>query len=284
MLRKFECWQCHHRFEADDQKDVKCPHCHSDNVDYAHYHFPKGMWKWVGIVILCMITGYALYNINWNNLGGAESSQAKLESFPDTLSGAITEETNIEIIKEIDISVPPTVNLVGKPQFEDGGYNIRVRVKNAPSEGTYYVVALDHFDHSKVVARSEDGSFTNLPPSKYDGQYDFSVCSKQNDSLLCPPVPRSGFLPQQAVNERKSKEWLQQLINTNSDLIVGSGKTPYLAPDYVVHIDGVESSPNIRLEDVALNVSMEIWSAIVTSIKYDDMNRISVIDISAKEL
>lgn len=283
MLRKFECWQCYHRFEADDQNHVECPHCHSDNVDYAHFHFPKGTWKWSGVAIGCLLVGYALYNMNWNTFGGG-STPSIGKSQPDSLRTDIEEEPDTTVINEIKLAVSPTVNLDGKPTFEDGGYAIHVKVKNAPPEGSYYFVVLDHYDHSKIVARSDDGNFTNLPPSKYDGQYDFSVCSKQNDSLLCQPVPRTGFLPQQSVNERKSKEWLQQLIDTNSDLIVGSGKTPYLSPDYVVHVNGVDASSDIRLAEIANNVSFGIWSVTVNSVEYDDMNRISVIHISAKEL
>lgn len=285
MLRNFECWQCHHRFEADDQKQVECPQCHSDNVDYAHFHFPKGTWKWAGVVIACLVVGCALYNINWKALGRSESSQVMSEQKTDTVKVAVNEVTDTAVVEEIGLTVPPTVNLIGKPKFEDGGYSISVKVKNAPPEGTYYVVVLDHFDYKKIVARSDDGNFTKLPPSKAEsGQYDFAICSIKNDSLLCQPVPRTGFIPQQAVNERKSKEWLQQLINTNSDLILGIGKTPYIAADYVIHLYGDETKPGYKLADVAQNVSFEIWSATVTKVEYDDMNRISVIHISVKEL
>ena len=284
MLRNFECWQCHQRFEADDQKLVECPYCHSDNVDYAHFHFPKGTWKWAGVVITCLVVGYALYNINWKALGRSESSQVVSEPKTDTAQVAVNEVTDTAVVNEIGLTVQPTVNLIGKPKFEDGGYSISVKVKNAPPEGTYYVVVLDHYDYSKVIARSDDGNFTKLPPSKNEGQYDFSVCSKQNDSLLCQPVPRPGFLLQQAVNERKGKEWLQQLINTNSDLIIGIGKTPYVAPNYVVHLYGDEVSSNTLLAEIANNVFLGIWSATVTKLEYDDMNRISVIHILVKNL
>ena len=283
--RKFECWQCHNRFEADDQGHVECPHCHSDNVEYAHFHLPKGTWKWVVGILICCSFVWLLSLINWSSFFDKSDPQADISYESDTIIIEKPDSCALAELTETELKLSPTVDIKGKPVYEDGGYTFSVNVKNAPPQGTYYVVALDHFDTSKVIARSDDGHFTLLPPSKAEGgQYDFAVCSKENDSLLCDPVPRTGFLPVEVVTERKGKEWLQKLIDTNDDLIYGTGNTKYIAPDYKINIKGTKTEDQIRLSDVAGNVSDELWkSATITSVDYDDMNRISVINITVVE-
>lgn len=284
--RKFECWQCHNRFEADDQGHVECPHCHSDNVEYAHFHLPKGTWKWMTGILICGCTIWLLSLINWsvffkNTPAPQIVEQSKKETtITEKIDTIITEE-----LKDAGLKPRPDVIIDGKPIYENGGYTFSVNVKNAPPRGTYYVVALDHFDPSKVIARSDDGHFTQLPPSKAEGgSYDFAVCSKQNDSLLCEPIPRTGFLPVEVVTERKSKEWLQKLIDTNDDLLCGSGSTKYIAPDHNVNIKGADVVEPMKLSDVAANVGDGLWkSATITTVDYDDMNRISVINITVVE-
>lgn len=282
--RKFECWQCHNRFEADDQGHVECPHCHSDNVEYAHFHFPKRIWKWVAGIIICGCAIWLLSLVKWSTFFEKSDPQEDNYLQSDTTIIEKPDSAALDELTGTELKLSPTVDIKGKPVYENGGYTFSVNVKNAPQQGSYYVVALDHFDHSIVIARSDDGNFKQLTPSKTEGgQYDFAVCSKQNDSLLCEPVPRGGFIVIEVPNERKSKEWLQELIDTESDLIEGVGKTPYIAPDYTIHIKGASADPNIRLSDVAGNVSVGTWQVKITSVEYDDMNRISVVNITVEE-
>lgn len=285
MLRKFECWHCHHRFEADESSWVECPHCHSDNVDYARFHLPKGIWKWgVGVVSVAVLA-YALLNVDWKMFKGSEAPQAVIAEVEDTARKVI-EETDTAVVHELRLPVPPTVNVKGNPVFKDGGYSFDVTVKNAPQEGSYYVVALDHFNHSVVVARSKNGHFDQLPPSKADGgQYDFAVCAVSNDSMLCQPVPRAGFIPQQSVARRMNKEQLQQLIDSNDDSLYGAGENKFIAPDCEIAYEGLPAdAPDVptKLKDVADKVDVGNWEATVKHTEYDDLNRISKVVIVVK--
>ena len=284
--RRFECLQCHNSFEADEQEHVECPHCHSDNVEYAHFHLPKGIRKCLVGILICGCLVWLFSLINWSSLFENNNPKEYNSHKPDTkivdpLDTFICGGRDTFIVEKLR----PTVDIEEKPVYEDGGYTFSVNVKNAPPQGTYYVVVLDHFNPSKVIARSDDCNFTQLPPSKAEGgQYEFAVCSKENDSLLCEPVPRTGFLPVEVVTERKGKEWLQKLIDTNDDLLCGSGSTKYIAPDHRINIKGADVVEPMKLSDVAANVGDELWkSATITSVDYDDMNRISVINITVEE-
>lgn len=284
-LRKFECWQCHRRFEADDSSWVECPYCHSDNVDYAHFHLPKGLWKWGAGIAACAGLAYGLLSIDWGQFRESPEPQAVEEEQVDT-ARTIVEKTDTVVEKELGLKVSPTINIDGTPTFEDGSYTFTVSVKNAPAEGSFYVVALDHFDHKKVVARSDDGHFKNLPPSKADGgQYDFAVCSVNGDSLLCDPIPRAGFIPQQAVAQRMSKEKLQQLIDSYDDSLGGAGENSYIAPDCKLEFKGLPADAvgvPTNLWGVADKVDTGIWHVTVTHVDYDDMNRISKVVITVE--
>lgn len=283
-LRKFECWQCHRRFEADESSWVECPHCHSDNVDYARFHLPKGIWKWgIGIASVALLA-YGLLNVDWKKFRGGEAPQAAVVVVEDT-TRMVGEKTDTTVVNELGLTVPPTVNIKGKPAFKDGGYSFDVTVKNAPQEGRYYVVALDHYDNSVVVARSNDGHFDQLPPTEAEGGvYDFAVCAA-NDSLLCQPVPRAGFVPQQSVAQRMSKEQLQQLIDSNDDSLYGAGENKFIAPDCEIVFEGLPAdAPYVptKLVEVADKVDVGIWEVTIKHTEYDDMNRISKVVIVVK--
>ena len=284
-LRKFECWQCHRRFEADESSWVECPYCHSDNVDYARFHLPKGIWKWgVGVVSVAVLA-YGLLNVDCKMFKGSETPQTVIVEVKDTIQKVI-ENTDTAVVNELGLTVPPTVNIKGKPVFKDEGYSFDVTVKNAPREGSYYVVALDHYDHSVVVARSNDGHFDQLPPTKAEGGvYDFAVCDASNDSLLCEPVPRAGFIPQQSVAQRMGKEQLQQLIDSNDDSLYGAGENKFIAPDCEIVFEGLPAdAPDVptKLKDVADKVDVGNWEVTVKHAEYDDLNRISKVIIGVK--
>ena len=278
--RKFECWQCHSRFEADDQNWVECPNCHSDNVDYAHFHLPRGWWKWGVGFVTCAAVVCILLNIDWGAFKKGQQTEPPVFVDPKSSSYIHEDSDTIARIEIPDMKVSPTVNVNGKPEFKDGGYSFTVSVKNAPPQGTFYVVALDHYDHSKVIARSDDGQFTNLVPSEADGQYDFAVCAVANDSLLCEPAPRAGFKPQKAVAQRLSKEELQRLVDSYDDSL-GGGKNPHISPDCKLVFSGLPADKKApaNLWEVADMVDMG-QHVTITKVEYDDMNRISTVHLT----
>lgn len=279
-LRKFECWHCHRPFEADERQWVECPYCHSDNVDYACFHLPQGTWKWGVGAAAGVCLAFGLGSIDWR--ADKEEPEPEPKQVGDTTWHEPPADTvGIKEVKEMGLEIMPTVNVVGTPLFEDGGYTFTVKVRDAPPGGGYDVVVLDHLDHSRVVARSADGHFAKVPASTVDGGvYDFALCATGNSTLLCDPVERAGFISQQTVHQRLSKEQLQELIDRYDDSLGGAGGNPYIAPDCKIEFQGLpDGSANAptNLWDVADKVDMGIWKVNVEKLEYDKMNRIKVV-------
>lgn len=289
VKRKFECWQCRHRFDADDESRVACPNCHSDNVDNAHFHLPKGTWKWTVSALVCAAVAWILLSMDWK-CSENQMTTPKQPVIPEesvVIHDPIEESDSDTVSVDLGLKKPPTVNVKETPVYHDGSYSFDVIVENPPSAGSYYVVVLVHNDQH-VVARSNDGHFDQVPPSAAEGGiYDFAVCAVANDSLLCEPMPRTGFLPQKSVAVRMTKEQLQELIDTDDNSLCGQGANDFIAPDCKLSFIGLPAdvvNVPVNLEEVAEKKDIWKWSSIsITNIEYDSMNRISAVTIEIKK-
>jgi hypothetical protein len=278
MIRKFECNNCKHQFEADDANQVQCPNCNSDNVEYAHFHIPPAVWKICGAALLILLLAVVAMKIEWNRPASQDIKQLEDK---DTLEYV----RDTTYIKETGLALPPVIN-VGDLTFEDNGYSFDVTVENAPVVKFYYAV-LNPYDNKKTVAKSNDGKFKGVPYSTADGgYYDVALFDASTDSLICC-VEKTGFIKQKAVTKQMSVEKLQSLINSRDVSLMGVGENDYLSPDYKLNFSGLPNDAiNVptTLGEVFDKLENEIWSSVkVNSVEYDDMNRISVIHLVIKE-
>jgi len=275
MKRKFECWNCKSHFEADDSEWVECPHCHSDNVEYASYHMPSWV-KWtVPAVIIVAATGFGISRIDWNSRNvhddiDTNDSLAVQAYVRDTL---FTSETGLDI---------PASIIVGELVFDEDGYSFEAGVKNPPS-GEFHFVLLEAFE-DKVVAKSEDGKFSAIPFSKAEGgSYRIQIRAEGSDSI-CATSDVPGFIKQMKVSKKMSIAELQAKISKRDESLLGIGENAYLAPDCQLKFTGLaRDAINIPqvLSEVFEKLNNETWaSAKVVSLEYDDMNRISQITMS----
>lgn len=284
MIRKFECQQCHHCFEADDHDMVVCPQCQSDHVDYARSHTAKKVWKWgAALLVLAAIMG----GIYWG-LGRDGKDDASEDRMGDNRTDVMVDDSlegdtisiPIEDIK--DLTTPPKVDIVGgKPKFVDGGYNFQAKVVHAPSS-PYHVVVLDREDHSREIARADDKHFfKNVPPSTNKGMYDLGVKDAATDTLL-GWSERSGFIVQETVATKMTEKELQTLIDNQDESLMSSTSNKQISPDCQFHCSGLpEGVTQPRsFKDIFMGLGGQ-WSAVsVTSVDYDSMNRISSVRLT----
>lgn len=272
MKRKFECWNCKKHFEADDKEWVECPHCHSDNVEYASFHMPKWtLWCVLGAAVLGGV-GIALSQIDWKT----EKTRADLNTEDSVaveefvVDSTFTSETGLEI---------PSSIIVGELTFEEDGYTFEAEVKNPPSLKFYYAV-LEAFE-DKVVAKSNDGKFSAIPFSNAEGgSYRVQILAIGTDSV-CASADVPGFIKQKKVSKKMTVAELQTKITKRDPSLMGLGENDYLAPDYKLKFTGLpKDATNVPqvLAEVYDKLDMGTWtSAKVTSLEYDDMNRVSQI-------
>lgn len=279
MIRKFECKNCQNRFEADDSGQVVCPNCNSDNVEYAHFHIPSKVWKIAGGILFLLVIGIILLKMD-----GCKSPNQTEESVVIKDSTECAQDSTY--LNETGVSLPPMIN-VGELTFEENGYKFEVMVENPPSLKFYFAI-VDPYNSKQIVAKSDDGKFKNVPCSEADGgMYDISLYDASADTVICN-IQKPGFIKQKAVTKKMTAEELQSKINNRDASLMGVGENDYLSPEYTLKLHGLSSDAvNIptTLGEVFDKLDNEIWESVkVSSLEYDDMNRINMIVLTVKEL
>lgn len=277
MIRKFECHDCKCRFEADDANQVLCPKCNSENVEYAHFHVPSKVWKYSIMGLAILVFGIIVSKIDWKR---SEIPGDEILSQEDSL--AYGRDTTY--INETGLSIPPTIN-VEHLTFEETGYQFEVTVDNPPATKFYFAI-VDSYS-KKIIAKSKDGAFKDVPYSNADGGvYEVSLFDTSSDTLICN-IEKTGFIKQKAVSRKMTVGELQNKIDNRDSSLMGVGENDYLNPDYELNFVGLPNgSVNIptTLGEVFDKLENEIWESVkVSSLGYDEMNRISKIVLSVKD-
>ena len=283
MVRKFECWDCHKVFEADDKKDVLCPNCKSDNVDYVSRHIPYTKIA-LGIIAIAIV-GYGIdFMLNeWQRFNINRHDDNLPVDTPDTSITVPEEKIVSTFVNETGLKIPPSISLDGEKKLNDNEtYSFKVIVDHAPNVS--YVITLTEKTSGAIVAKSEDGSFTDVPPSKAEGGiYLIQIVDKKADTLLSTPQPMDGFFPVKKVDHKLSVADLQRLLDSEDETLLGNGENPYLAPLYTIKYIGLseDDSHPANLADVMEKKYM-VWKSFkveVESLVYDESNHISCITL-----
>jgi len=277
MKRKFECWDCHKTFDADDKVWVECPHCHSDNVEYWAINYLKYIKVAGGVVCLGAIAlGFYTAMSNSNALDSSSGNDVIIVK--DEFSDISAQDTGLVALPPMEGQLP-ILSLKGAPEFTGTGYNFSVNIEFAPEENYKYVI-LDAFENN-VVAESKDGIFSNIPYSTAEGgSYRIKVVSEDGTRDLNEPKPIVGFIKQVVTTKMPAQE-LQQLLDYGDDSILGVGENEHIAPNYKIEYSNlpkdVMNIPKTLGELYADKLMTAQWEVKITSVQYDDMNRISVI-------
>ena len=277
MEKKFECRSCGKSFSAEEKGHVTCPHCGSDNVDYARIHIP---YKYIGISTCVVLAILLLFKLNISSIFPSKN----IEKIDEDTSVVIqnTDTINIEVInqeiEELGITIPPTIKGVDKiERNDDGKYNVVVKVEHAPEKG--YAVVISDIKTNKEIAKSKDGSFNGIPFSSNDGKYYAQVVTSSGEALS-EKTEITGFLEVKDISHKLSVRELQDLINKQDKSLLGHDNE-YLSPVYQIKYaelpPGTESVPD-NFGDVFENVKMGAWNSVeVISLDYDDSKHISTI-------
>ena len=282
MNKKFECWTCGKRFEADPSKYVECPYCHSDNVEFSTFHLSKYkktiLWS-VCVIVILAISFIVLKTLN------EETPINKQVSIIDNDSIAIESFKNDStFLSETGLSKPMSLS-AQTPVFTEDGYYVFVSSNDAPN--TKFVFHILEAFEDKVVSTSYDGIFKNIPPSASEGgSYRIVAVCTVNDSILAS-IDVPGFIQQKRVSNKMSAAELQEKIKQRDPSLLGTGENDYLAPQYSLSFEGLSSGavnvPKV-LAEVFEKIDNGAWLSVnIVSLGYDDMNRINSMKISVKE-
>ena len=281
MKQKFECKDCKKRFEADDSSAVICPYCQSDNVEYAQFHIPSKVWKILGVVALLVGMFCVVYFINWGSLFQKNESGFDIDSID-----SVDVRNDSIYMAETGLELPPEVE-IDELCFEGNGYSFNMKAKYLITSNIYFAV-LDPYNDKKIIAKSNDGHFIDVPYSHADGSiYTIAVFDAKADTILCKKAEVTGFIKQKSVSKKMTVAELQVKIDKRDQSLMGVGENDYLSPDYTLTFVGLpKDAPNKpqNLYDVFEKLDMETWVSVkVSSLEYDDMNRVSSITLQVKE-
>jgi hypothetical protein len=278
MKHAFECLNCHHRFEADDQNTVVCPKCQSDNVDFARFHIPKGMWKWGAALLALVVVGGLVISVCKRSSGTA--NEQKKEQQQTTLE--VGNKGTIKIVEVADLPNPPKVEIVGnKPTFTNGGYSFTVSIIGELAGRNVYVAVCDCVDNSKIIARSnEKQEFKGVPASEHKGKYFLGVFDAESNTLL-GGSERSGFLPIEPAGERMTEKQLQELIDNLDPSLEGSGLNKLISPSVKIQHTGIDASKTKNtFSEVLTKLDNGDWESVeVTNVEHDEMNLVSSVTL-----
>jgi len=291
MIRKFECLDCHHRFDADDREDVVCPNCSSDNVRYAKKNIAGIIYKTIAFIICCVVSFWGVSFMkkqvateNQDNslvqISTDVSSSNSSVSMQETLVEEAESNPNPqpeedkkfnEQVQEMK-SVPEPVALVVrniKPD-EEGNYSLSVSATHLPDGVSVTKYNILSVSTNEVVMSSTSGSFKKVPASKEGGVY--NINAELSNGEIASRDGVTGFDIVEIVDNRMSKEELQDLIN-KCDKELAKGNISKIQRRVKIQIENPRDDNDKMvkiMDDVISNVEFGVWSKVeVTSIGYD---------------
>ena len=273
MVRKFECEECKNTFDADDNELVKCPRCHSDNVDYYKYHLPR----WLPWLVVCGVIATILFLIWHFNPSPVPPPKPKQDVAIDRDSA---EQKKVQQSDNTYINeggtIAPSLSIADKDyNADDATYKCRVAVSYPPQQPYKVVVRTKD---GQLVAESEDGKIDKLPYSKDDGTYVFSLVDKSTGSLLCEEREFPDFPKLDVVQNPWNESDLQRVLNSD-ELLVDNPNIAIPHKVIVVNKPKGDTSPTNSLRDVQQLLKDCHLTAKVEKVEHDNMKKISVAKI-----
>lgn len=276
MIKKFECLNCHHKFDGDDAKDVSCPKCSSDNVKPVTSSSLGMLVKGAVFLLVVAATFFCIKSFRSDVVPGPNPNP-----FPDT---PYVPEPMPDPIPPVPnpggFDLPKPVTLSMKRQVankEKGTYNCSVKAthleENKVKVKEYKLLSSDG---NKVIDSSEDGHFVDIP-STPDGTYTIT-CMLSDNQVISQDF--GGFRPIVVVDNRMKAAELTALLNSK-DANLQKGKNPSVSKGAVVEFnnpevitDQNEMSKN-TIPEVIRQIKFNAWKSVeVTEVEYDSKGSI----------
>ena len=305
MKRKFECLKCHHQFEADDQKEVICPKCGSDNVRPVGKNVASLLAK-IGLFLIAVIVGYfGVKFVKGSNSNESEGPVVVIDhgSSPSGQNGEESEsiqlEENIEdkdpeLQKEqkkiekqaekVKVPQPVTLAYTSPKASKEGTYSFKATAEHLPSGVTVIEFIVQSIIDNSVIASSKDGKFSGVPYSPNKGQYNLLATLSDGQSIIKDRI--GGFDEIKVVDNRMKAEELTTLLN-QMDKDLGLGRNPKVIKKPVIVVNDTENKNNSQIkiiDDIYGRLELGTWESVtVTSVEYDSHGRIVKFFIDYKE-
>ena len=277
MIKDFKCKSCGIVFTADDEQEVECPSCNSDNIDY--FQSKKGPNKtilWAGVAFIAAIgIGIGLKFI-FNGRPDVEDI-AKVEDEVNIEEAQIqAEEDQIKDYGEPIREVTLTSNNDFKADPKTKTYSFSFNGNNLPE---YAEKKYELYDHGtgKLVMSTPDGKFEKVPPATDQiGSYDVRLSAKAGDKTWNASNVVTGCIafPEAQLDKlsvAQVQALIKQMLQTNNSAVLSAN--PHFVKNLKFSYKGLRNDDFAPTNFSKLNqqVNMGIWSGMtVVGLRYDD--------------
>ena len=279
-MRKFECKKCGKKFSSEEETNVECPYCGSDNVDYASFRVP---YKFIGVLVSVIIVVFLCLQVDWNALFTQENTESEMKEILVVKEDSVQEELDKEI-EEMGIVIPPSIEGISNMELDDNNhYNCIVVIRHAEDIKKDYCVLISDQKTNKVVAKSKDGVFKGVPYSDNEGKYYAYIADASSETPISEKTEITGFKKVELISHKLSVEQLQKLINNQDSSLLGTDNK-YISPicqlKYTNFPKGAGYDAPDNLSDVFELIDYGTWTSVtVKSLEYDETKHISLITL-----
>ena len=279
---QFKCSSCGHKFEANENDNVLCPNCSSDNVGPCKPSPLKVILPLIGVLVIAAVTFFVIQNLkNKKADNPAEPSTEQKDVVTETLVNKAEEEPKV---KEEKVIVEPIAMAVSTPVLRKGKYSFAASSQNVP-EGVKIKYVLMNSLGSKIVMESENGEFVSVPPSKEKGgMYMVAVENAETNQILCSRVI-GGMIVEEVIVKKMSKDELESMINSSSnDLLTVHPRISKKVEFIFDNLEAEEKKPS-TFDGIFEKFIMQDWeSVLVTNVVYEKSGKISKISMHIKHI
>lgn len=285
MISNFKCNHCDALFRTDDESVVVCPRCGSDNVEPINIRRQRYN-RWVVIVAgIALIGGIAALFVKLSGLKLVDDD-AKKEEKIIVVKELVTIDTTytdvpVELVK-MSLEVKSKISL----DASSGTYSFKTDCRHLP-EGAKIEFSLAGFD-GKVVARSSDGSFSQVPPAAdKKGIYTLSAfVAGVADDEQPETIEIAGFDPAPVADApRMTVAEVQRLLDARDISAIykpGVGIVKGCQLKYV-GLGPDERGPK-DIGRLFSHLNLSDWTGVeVVSMTYDSYNRVNTITLKKIE-
>lgn len=277
MIRQFHCNSCQKEFTADDALMVVCPECQSDNVQPAKPKNPIVKYVLIGLVAIALAVGCAFLVKSLKDMKDSDATENT-----DTTEEVTVEKVEEDITKDVGGDIVVTIEPieVSKLVADEKSKTYSFTAKpHGETNGTLKYFLTDHKTGVKKEYVAPGGQFTNVPPAG-DGTYILRIESHTADGKIdAGEIEIVGFNAFQQKIDKPTVSQVQGYINRMIHDEVGglqAIKSSGLFASVVnITVDGAPCS----LDDLGMEI-MGHSSVSVTSVGYDDKNRVNRITLS----
>lgn len=214
------------------------------------------------------------YSVDIAGSTSAANGDEKAKILPDTATVTVTPKSTTPIL------------VVSEPSFNGKSYFFSASCKGVASNISY------HYElwSSKLVAKSSDGVFRNIPASP-SGSYKLCLVNNETGTNIVAPKEVHGFKKSEVTQEKQesrqgiSAQEFQRRMLTKGDHTLDGGRNSLVSRNLRINVVGMhddEGGKPTDIQGIKDKIEFGIWKSatVVGSLTYDASGLVTSVTVS----